>query len=286
MRIKFALIVFLSALFLMIGLSPLRSYINIQTSSLVGFIVYFFLTLFFLRIFINKLLSWQIVVAMILGLWILILPLRIISFEETLISLPDSLLHTLGIICGFLYWYLKNPLNILTAFFGCLLTVSMFYQGYDYWLHKLSFGTFTGKVSYSLPTKFEAFDENKNLISETNFTNKIVLLDFWHTRCGICFAKFPQVQAFYDKYKNDSSVVVLAVDKPIEEDKPNQAFQMIKEKGYSFPVVIAKDEDLPEKFGVISYPTTFVINQKGIIVYKGGVEGAVKTVDELKSSNQ
>lgn len=283
---KFALIAFLSALFVMIGLSPLRSYINIQTSSLAGFTIYFFLTLFFLKTLRNKLLSWQIVVALILGLWVLILPLRIISFEETLISLPDTLLHTLGIICGFLYWHLKNPLNILTCFGGCLLTVFMFYQGYDYWLHKLNFGTFTGKVSYSLPTKFEAFDENRNPITENDFNGKIVLLDFWFTRCGVCFQKFPQVQAAYEKYKDDSSIAIFAVDKPIEEDKPNQAFEMIKKEGYSFPVVIAKDEEMPEKFGVKGYPTTFVIDSNGMIVFKGDIAGAVKMVDELKSSNQ
>jgi thioredoxin-related protein len=60
---------------------------------------------------------------------------------------------------------------------------------------------------------------------------------------------------------------------------------MIKEEGYSFPVVITKDENLPEKFGVKYYPTTFVINQNGQIVYKGDIPGAVKMVGELKENN-
>lgn len=131
--------------------------------------------------------------------------------------------------------------------------------------------------------KFESFDEQKNLIAQNNFDGKIVLLDFW-TTCGICFEKFPQVQAVHDKYKNDSSVMILAVNKPIEEDKPNQAFNDIRENGYSFPVVVTKDEDLAERFGVKGYPTTFVVNRNGQIVYKGDIEGAVKMVDELKQT--
>jgi thioredoxin-related protein len=79
--------------------------------------------------------------------------------------------------------------------------------------------------------------------------------------------------------------MILAVNKPIEEDKPNQAFNDIREKGYSFPVVVIKDADLAEKFGVKGYPTTFVVNQNGQIVYKGDIEGAVKMVEELKRSN-
>ncbi len=270
----------------MIAVSPLRGYANFQTSSLIGFIAYFFLTSVCLKKFKSKLATWQILIGVIIGLWILQLPMRIIYFEATLISLPDSLIHTLGIICGFLCWRLKSPLNILTTFLGCLIAVFMFYQGYDYWFHKLNFGTFTGKVeAYNLPAKFEAFGEQKNLITEKDLNNKIVLLDFWYTRCGVCFEKFPQVQAVYSKYKNDSSVMILAVNKPIEEDKPNQAFNDIREEGHSFPVVITKDEYLAERFGVKGYPTTFVINTNGQIIYKGDIEGAVKMVDELKRNN-
>ena len=160
----------------------------------------------------------------------------------------------------------------------------MFFWGWSYWLHRINFGTFTGKVeAYNLPAKFEAFDEQKNIITDENFRNKIVLLDFWHARCGVCFQKFPQVQAVYDKYKNDSSVLIMAVNKPIEEDKPNEAFRVIKTEGYIFPVVITKEEDLAERFGVKYYPTTFVINKNGQIVYKGGIEGAVKMVENLKA---
>jgi thiol-disulfide isomerase/thioredoxin len=228
---------------------------------------------------------WQILTALIIGQWIIELPMRMTYFQESLISLPDTLHRTLGIICGFLYWRLEKPFSILTAVLGCSIAAFMFFQGYDYWLHKLNFGTFTGKVEASnLPAKFEAFDERNNFVTDENLSGKIVLLDFWHTRCGICFEKFPQVQALYDKYKNDSSVLIFAVDKPLEEDKPNQAFEIIREAGHSFPVVISKDEELPEKFGVSGYPTTFVIDRKGMIVYKGGIEGAVKMVDELKNN--
>lgn len=285
MKSKSVLKIFLLSLFLMIAVSPLRSYANFQTSSLIGFTAYFFLTIFCLKKFNLRLAVWQILTALILGYWAIGLPSRIMSFQSSLVSLPDSLLQTLGIVCGFLYWRLRSPSNILTASLGCLITVFTFYQGYDYWIHKLNFGTFTGKVeAHGLPAKFEAFDEQKKLLTESDFNAKIALLDFWTTTCGVCFKKFPQVQAVYDKYKNDPSVMILAVNKPIEEDTPNQAFDDIRQEGYGFPVVVTTDEDLAEKFGVKGYPTTFVINRNGQIVYKGDIEGAVKMVDELKAN--
>ena len=36
----------------------------------------------------------------------------------------------------------------------------MFFQGWDYWIHRINYGTYTAKVrACNLPTKFEAFDE-------------------------------------------------------------------------------------------------------------------------------
>ena len=77
--------------------------------------------------------------------------------------------------------------------------------------------------------------------------------------------------------------MILAVNSPIQEDKPDQAFNAIRKEGYDFPVVITKDEDLADKFGVKGYPTTFVLNRNSQIIYKGDIEGAVRTVDELKA---
>jgi hypothetical protein len=39
---------------------------------------------------------------------------------------------------------------------------------------------------------------------------------------------------------------------------------------------------LPKKFGVKYYPTTFVIDRSGQIVYKGDIAGAVRMVEELR----
>ena len=124
----------------------------------------------------------------------------------------------------------------------------MFFAGWTYWIHKLNFGTFTGRVNaYNLQLNFEAFDESHRVFTDNDFRDKIILLDFWYTKCGACFQKFPQVQAVYENYKDDPNVVILAVDKPIEEDRPNQAFDMIREIGYTFPAVITTDKELARK---------------------------------------
>jgi thiol-disulfide isomerase/thioredoxin len=267
---------------------PLRSRDlgGFPVSSLVGFISYTYLAFFCFKKFQSKISTIHIFLFLFIGLWLFELPFRVLDFQKTIISLPDMLVKSLGVVSGYLYWKIKSPFDVLILLIGCLFAVFMYFQGWDYWGHYRSFGTFTGKVTAYELQPFEGINEKNTQINNKTIENKIVLLDFWHTKCGVCFEKFPQLQAFYDKYKNDNSITVFAVDKPLEEDKEKSAFKVIEEEGYSFPVFLPNDEELPEKFGVTVYPTTYVINKQGNVVYKGRIEGAILTAEELKRNNQ
>ncbi|HLM03034.1 MAG TPA: TlpA disulfide reductase family protein [Pyrinomonadaceae bacterium] len=258
---------------------------SINYNSLVSFFACFLFTVYCLKKF-GKEQSTAKIFGIILAARILIDSYTFyLWFAESVSGLPYFVMHLLAIASGFLYLRLKSPFHLLPILLASFFTLFMFFQGWHYWIHRAQHGTFTGRVSYSLPAGFEAFDEGGKLVTEQDFNGKIVLLDFWHTRCGYCFAKFPQVEKAYQAYKNDSSVMILAVNKPLEVDKSNQAFEIIREEGHSFPVVITKDADMSEKFGVFRFPAAFVINQTGVIVYRGDIEGAVGTVEELKRSN-
>ena len=256
---------------------------KIYYNTVFSFIGYFYLTLFFFKVF-NKKLSAMSVVVIIFATMLLLQSFTIYTwFVWDGYGIPAVVACCLAVISAYFYFKNKPPKNILPFALSSCFVVFMFFQGWDYWLHRINYGTFTGALqAYNLPAKFEAFDEQKNPVTDDNFQNKIVLLDFWYSGCGVCFEKFPQLQTVYEKYRNDSSVMIFAVNTPIEEDKPNQAFEMIREEGNSFPVVVTKDADLAEKFGVKFYPMTFVINRNGQIVYRGDIEGAVKMVAELK----
>lgn len=200
-------------------------------------------------------------------------------------NIPLTILNFLGIVAAYFYLRLKGFSNLIPFGLCCLFLVFMLFDGWDYWQHKSWFGRFTPRIAArELPTKFEAFDRQKNLVTDDDFKSKVVILDFWHTSCGLCFEKFPYLQSGYEKYKDNPSVAIFAVNTPFEDDKSNQAFEMIEKRGYTFPVIVARDEILAEKFAVVAYPTTFVIN-KGQIVGIGDIKGSLKMVDELLNTN-
>lgn len=253
-------------------------------SPIIGFVLYFLLTYCSLRWVSGKQNSVPTMLAILLALVLLELSVRIPNFAATLVSLPDVLSNVLGVLCGYLCFRVFRKLSYFVVSLGLISTFLLSWVGYDYWLHLLNFGSFTGRtVATPIPATFVVFDESGVRITGPDLANKITVLDFWHTRCGVCFEKFPQLQLAYDGYQHNSKVMVLAVDKPIEEDEPGEAFRVIRERGFTFPVVIPEDEHLPEKLGVIFYPTTFVIDSDLRIIYKGDLRGALLLADSLSS---
>jgi thiol-disulfide isomerase/thioredoxin len=258
---------------------------NPKLTDIFGFFLFFCFTIYYIREFNESNATWEVlfVIIMIRLLFLGGYDLYVSITEP--VNSPFLILNLLGIISGFLYLRLENPFRLLPFLISFIFVSFTIFQGRSYLVHYHNFGTFTGKINaYRLSQKVQGIDQQNTKITNQLFENKIVLLYFWITTCGLCFKKFPQVQAAYDKYKNDSSVAIYTINKPVEENKPNQVFEVIKDEGYSFPVVIPTDEELPEKFGVRGYPTTFVINQNGQIIYKGDIEGAVKMVEELKEN--
>jgi thiol-disulfide isomerase/thioredoxin len=276
-------VVILLSSIIMLLLIPVISN-KIYFIALFSFIGYFYLTLFYLSFFGGKISQNSMVSIICLTIFLLqVYTILMWYVLNDLFGLPVVITYFLGVFSAYFYLKSKLPKNLIVFTLSSFFVVFMFFQGWDYWLHKLDYGTFTGRIeSDKLQQKVEGIDQHNNKINNQTLESKIVLLDFWHTKCGVCFQKFPQLQTFYDKYKNDDSVIIFAVDKPLDEDKEKSAFKVIEEEGYNFPVLLPTDEDLPEKFGVKGYPTTFVINKQGNVVYKGDIEGAILRVEELK----
>jgi thiol-disulfide isomerase/thioredoxin len=153
------------------------------------------------------------------------------------------------------------------------------------WLNKLNYGTFTGiqPVSVAIP-EFQFTDKDGNTVTNLDFSEKYTILDFWNTGCGFCFQKFPEFEEQYVKYRSNSKVSLYAVNVKLPRDREGISFDIISEKGYSFPTLqFGQIEDAKNIFGVIGYPTVVVLNPAGVMVFRGDMEKAVSFVEsELK----
>lgn len=97
-------------------------------------------------------------------------------------------------------------------------------------------------------------------VSLSDYRGKVVLLNFWATWCNPCVEEMDDFQEYYAEH--GSEAVILAVDfsEPAED-----VARFVEENGLTYPVALDLDGAVNKLYRVQGYPTTFVVNAKGII---------------------
>ncbi len=108
---------------------------------------------------------------------------------------------------------------------------------------------------------FTLKDPSGKDISLSDYKGKKVFLNFWATWCNPCKKEMPEMEKIHQTYPD---VVVLAVN--IDSHKDIKGF--MKNLNLTFPTVLDIDGDINKKYNVVSIPTSFFINEKGVIEKK------------------
>ena len=90
---------------------------------------------------------------------------------------------------------------------------------------------------------------------------EVVLVNFWATWCPPCRKEMPDLQALYDKYK-DQGFVVLA----ISDEEAAKASPFISERRITYPVLLDPGRKVSEAFVVEGIPKSFVYDRQGKLV--------------------
>lgn len=101
------------------------------------------------------------------------------------------------------------------------------------------------------------------MVKLSDYKGRVVILDFWDTWCPPCKKGIPDFIALYEENKDKGFVVIgLAFGR----EGKDKVIQFVKDKGITYPIVIAT-EQVENDYGPIDgIPTTVVIDKKGKIV--------------------
>ena len=137
------------------------------------------------------------------------------------------------------------------------------------------------KREVQLAAEFKLSDLDGRQISSADLKGNVVALDFWATWCGPCLAEMPTFNSLHEKYAGRGvKVIGIAVQSGWAQDiKPYRDQYKI-----AYPILVGDDE-VVEKYGVIGFPTTYILDKDLKIHWKftGKLPGKEELEREIES---
>ena len=129
-------------------------------------------------------------------------------------------------------------------------------------------GVISPKISKPAPD-FIAKNIKGETVKLSDFKGKVILLNFWATWCGPCKVEMPSLETLHQRFKS-KNFSLLAISNDMFGAQIVKPF--IKANNLTFPVLLDQQLQASNKFGVVSLPTTFMIDPEGNII--GELRGA------------
>jgi peroxiredoxin len=137
---------------------------------------------------------------------------------------------------------------------------------------------------------FSAKDIKGKIYNSKTFKNKVVFINFWFIGCPPCIQELEQLSRLYDSVKTNHQVVFLSITfdklKDIQSfisqsdtlengGKKREYYKQISKSNsdllpqfdskIQYPIINSPEKKIEDYFQVMGWPTSFIIDKKGII---------------------
>ena len=149
-----------------------------------------------------------------------------------------------------------------------------FFLGICAVLLMLATPSFAGEDTPVNAPQFSVSTLDGHELTLNDYEGKYLLVNFWATWCGPCKVEMPSLELLYQKFKK-RNFAMLAVSNDIFGAQVVEPY--IQAQKFTFPVGLDPKLKASNQFGVISLPTTFLVDPKGKII--GVLNGAENWAD-------
>ena len=141
------------------------------------------------------------------------------------------------------------------------------------------------KVGYKIGDEAPGFtlsSIDNHEISLSDYRGKNVIVNFWATWCGPCRFETPFLQSVNGSFAKEG-IVLLAIN---VKDTPQNAASYAKQNNLDFIIPIDPQGQMINDYNVHGIPTTFFIDEQGIIkdIKIGPFTSEGEIIDKIKSS--
>jgi thiol-disulfide isomerase/thioredoxin len=158
----------------------------------------------------------------------------------------------------------KSIITFLVIILIAGLSIFFYLQNKDSKTVSAKVGTEIGEAApnFTLPNL------NNKKINLSDYQGTKVFINFWASWCPPCRAEMPDLQTLNENYKDE--IVILAVN--VGENKSTAANFMMQNE-LNFSVLLDKDKSTAQNYLVRGVPTSYLLDQNGVIINK--VVGAI-----------
>jgi thiol-disulfide isomerase/thioredoxin len=118
-----------------------------------------------------------------------------------------------------------------------------------------------GTGSLAPDWKLQIFNSDKTL-SLHELKGNIILVDFWIKNCGPCIQSVPHLNELQKKYKNQH-LKIISIN---SYDSKNDIQWFTNKHKIEYPVLL-NGKEIATAYGVSGFPSFFLINKRGTIIY-------------------
>ena len=118
--------------------------------------------------------------------------------------------------------------------------------------------------------------EGKGNLGLSDYRGKVVYLDFWASWCAPCLEAVPALETLRKEFP-ESKFQILAVN---VDKKTKKALKFLEKNKVGYPSVSNPKGDVPGKFDLETMPTSYLIDQRGVVryVHKGFRDGDLEEI--------
>lgn len=104
-------------------------------------------------------------------------------------------------------------------------------------------------------------------VSLSDYTGKVVLVNFWATWCSSCVTEMPDYEQVYQQYgRGERDFVVLGIN---FQESAAQVQQYANGLGVTFPVLVDQSGSVTNRqYQVTAMPASLIIDKRGLIFYR------------------
>ncbi|MDB9721335.1 thioredoxin domain-containing protein [Winogradskyella sp.] len=215
----------------------------------------FFITLLYYKSQPNK--------KLLIGFATLIVPILAIFISISLFSgFKRSLVYIIFLpIVFYLSWLFVKGKKRLLVVIGLIVTIAFAHIFFipNIYSYYLNFDSTQNKPFPEL-----VFSDHTQ--SQLNLPkDKIVVLDFWTTSCGVCFTKFPEFEKLFLEYKKNPKIEFYSVNAPLKRDDFLSTLKIVDSLDYKYKTIYASSvEDMQAILNIQAYPEFMIIKNNQI----------------------